>query len=112
LAKLDVVDKIVLADAAHTQVETAQQILYEQGGDYLLTVKKYQKGLFETLSTLFAKQPFSPSAHPAHPRHDPGEQPGTTQNPGDRLPGGQPAAGGFSGSSDHSPAAASGPAQG
>jgi predicted transposase YbfD/YdcC len=54
LAKLDVVGKIVLADAAHTQVATAKQILYEQGGDYLLTVKKNQKGLFETLSTLWS----------------------------------------------------------
>jgi hypothetical protein len=35
-------------------VETAKQILYEQGGDYLLTVKKNQKGLFETLSTLWS----------------------------------------------------------
>jgi predicted transposase YbfD/YdcC len=78
LAKLDVVGKIVLADAAHTQVETAKQILYEQGGDYLLTVKKNQKGLFETLSTLFTEQRFSPSAQPAHPCHDPGEQPGAT----------------------------------
>jgi predicted transposase YbfD/YdcC len=112
LAKLDVVDKIVLADAAHTQVATAQQILYEQGGDYLLTVKKNQPGLFETLSTLFAEQRFSPSAHPAHPRHDPGEQPRTTRNPGDRLPGCQPPAGGLSGSSDHRPAAAPSPAQG
>jgi predicted transposase YbfD/YdcC len=78
LAKLDIVDKIVLADAAHTQVETAKQILYEQGGDYLLTVKKNQKGLVETLSTLFTEQRFSPSAHPAHPHHDPRVQPGTT----------------------------------
>jgi hypothetical protein len=38
LGKLDVVDKILLADAAHTQVATVQQILYDQGGDYLLTV--------------------------------------------------------------------------
>jgi hypothetical protein len=53
-------------------VETVKQILYEQGGDYLLTVKKNQKGLFETLSTLFAEQRFPPSAHAAHPRHDPG----------------------------------------
>ena len=53
-------------------METVKQILYEQGGDYLLTVKKNQKGLFETLSTLFAEQRFPPSAHAAHPRHDPG----------------------------------------
>jgi predicted transposase YbfD/YdcC len=112
LAKLDIVDKIVLADAAHTQVETVKQILYEQGGDYLLTVKKNQKGLFETLSTLFTEQRFSPSTHPAHPHHDPGEQPGTTRNPGAGLPGCPPTTGGFSGSSEHRPAAAPGPAQG
>jgi predicted transposase YbfD/YdcC len=112
LAKLDVVDKIVLADAAHTQVETVRQTLYEQGGDYLLTVKENQKGLFETLSTLFTEQRFSPSAHPAHPRPEPGEQPGTTRNPSLGLPGGHPAAGGFSRSPDHSAAAAAGQAQG
>jgi hypothetical protein len=112
LAKLDIVDKIVLADAAHTQVATVKQILYAQGGDYLLTVKKNQKGLFETLSTLFTEQRFPPSAYPALPCHDAGEQPGATRNPGDRLPGCQPTAGGFSGSSDHRPAAAPGPAQG
>ncbi len=112
LAKLDVVDKIVLADAAHTQVETAKQILYQQGGDYLLTVKKNQKGLFETLATLFTEQRFSPSAHPAHPHHDPGAQPGAARNPGTGLPGCQPPTGGLSRSSDHRPAAASGPAQG
>jgi predicted transposase YbfD/YdcC len=39
---LDLAGKIVLADALHTQVETAQQILFEQGGDYLLTVKANQ----------------------------------------------------------------------
>jgi predicted transposase YbfD/YdcC len=112
LAKLDLVDKIVLADAAHTQVETARQILYAQGGEYLLTVKKNQKGLFETLSTLFTEQRFPPSAHPAHPHHDPGEQPGPTRNPGAGLPGCQPTTGGLSRRSDHRPTAASGPAQG
>lgn len=76
LAKLDVVDKIVLADAAHTQVLIVKQTLYEQGGDYLLTVKGNQKGLFDTLATLFIEQRFSPSAHPAHPRDEPGAQPG------------------------------------
>ncbi len=112
LAKLDIVDKIILADAAHTQVETAEQILYEQGGEYLLTVKKNQKGLFETLETLFTEQRFSPSAHPAHPPHDPRAQPGPTRNPGAGLPGCQPAAGGLSRSSKHRPAATPGPAQG
>jgi predicted transposase YbfD/YdcC len=112
LAKLDIVDKTVLADAAHTQVETAEQILYEQGGEYLLTVKKNQKGLFETLETLFTERRFSPSAHPAHPRHDPRAQPGPTRNPGAGLPGCQPVAGGLSRSSERRPAAAPGPAQG
>jgi hypothetical protein len=47
------------------QVPTVQQILYEQGGDFLLLVKKNQKGLFETLSTRFTEQRFSPPPTPA-----------------------------------------------
>lgn len=35
----DLLGKIVVADALHTQDVTAQQILFEGGGDYLLTVK-------------------------------------------------------------------------
>jgi predicted transposase YbfD/YdcC len=77
LAKMDVVGKTVLADAAHTQVETVRQILYEQGGDYLLTVKENQKGLFQTLETLFTEQRFSPSTHAEHPRDGAGEESGT-----------------------------------
>lgn len=75
LAQLELVGKIVVADAAHTQVAQAKQILYQQGGDYLLTVKKNQKELFATLETLFANQRFSPSAHPAHPGADAGAEP-------------------------------------
>lgn len=60
IARLDLVDKIALADAAHTQVETAQQILFEGGGQYLLTVKGNQKALQETLATLLTEQRFSP----------------------------------------------------
>jgi len=112
LAKLNVVDKIVLADAAHTQVQTAKQILYEQGADYLLTVKKNQKTLFETLSTLLTQQRFSPSAHAPHPHDDPGEQPGPPRDPSVGLPGNHPAASGLSGGPDHRPAAAADPAQG
>jgi hypothetical protein len=70
LAKLEVVGKILLADALHTQVQTVQQTLYKQGGDYLLTVTKNQPGLFDTLSTLFNEQRFSPSGDGAHPRPD------------------------------------------
>jgi hypothetical protein len=61
LGRLDLAGKIVLSDAAHTQVETAQQILFEQGADYLMTVKANQKTLQATLQDLFAKQVFSPS---------------------------------------------------
>jgi hypothetical protein len=106
LAKLDLVGKLVLADAAHTQVAQAKQILYDQGGDYLLTVKKNQKDLFTTLETLCADQRFSPSAHAAHPRPDPRAQPGALGNPVAGLPGRLASAGGLSGGADHRTAAA------
>jgi hypothetical protein len=32
-AKFDAVGQIVVADTAHAQVQTAKQILYEQGAD-------------------------------------------------------------------------------
>ena len=70
LRTLDLTGKIALADALHTQVETAQQILYEQGGDYLMTVKGNQGNVETTLEKLFTQQPFSPSAHDPDP-HDP-----------------------------------------
>ena len=76
LAKLDLVNKLLLADAAHTQVATVQQIVFDQGGDYLLTVKENQKILCATLATLLTQPRFSPSAHGAHPCPDPGKQPG------------------------------------
>jgi predicted transposase YbfD/YdcC len=78
LAKLDLVGKIVLSDAAHTQVAHAHQILYEQGGDFLMTVKKNQKDLYTTLETLLTQQRFSPSAQQPHPRPDAGAQSGAT----------------------------------
>jgi hypothetical protein len=106
LARLDLVDKLVLADAAHTQVAQARQILYDQGGDYLLTVKKNQKELFATLETLCADQPFSPSTHPAHPGPDAGAQPQSPGNPGAGLSGGFAPAGRLPGCSDHRAAAA------
>jgi hypothetical protein len=109
LAQLDLVGKIVLSDAAHTQVAHARQILYEQGGNYLMTVKKNQKELFETLETLFTKQRFPPSANGANPRDDAREQPGSTRNPGAGWPGSVPPAGGLPRSSDHCPAPATHP---
>jgi hypothetical protein len=59
----DLLGKILVADAMHTQGETAQQILFEGGGDYLLTVKGNQSTLETTLAKLFVKQSFPPSTH-------------------------------------------------
>ena len=112
LAQLDLVGKIVLSDAAHTQVAHARQILYEQGGNYLMTVKKNQKELFETLETLFTKQRFSPSTHEANPRDDAGEEPGPTRNPSAGWPGSFPPAGGLPRGSDHCPTPATHPPPG
>jgi len=77
LAKVDVCGKLVLADALHTQVETVQQVLFEGGGDYLLSVKNNQKELVQTLGTLLTPGKFSPSTHAADPGADAGSQSGT-----------------------------------
>lgn len=65
LDRLDVVGKITLTDAAHTQVETGQKILFEKGGDYLMTVKGNQPTVQKTLQDLFDKQGFSPTGQEA-----------------------------------------------
>jgi hypothetical protein len=98
LASLDLAGKIVLADAAHTQVETVQQILYAGGADYLLTVKENQKELFKTLETLLTPQRFSPCPDRAHACPDPGVEPGPGRNSGAGLPGNHPGPSGLSGS--------------
>jgi predicted transposase YbfD/YdcC len=84
LLKVDLLGKITVADAIHTQDETARQIVFEQGGDYLLTVKLNQPTIHHTLQSLFAKQAFSPCAHDANPCAQAGAQPGTA---GDTLAG-------------------------
>ena len=61
--------------ALHTHVETARQILYEQGGDFLLTVKGNQPTVKKTLDALFANRAFSPSADLADPHHAGREEP-------------------------------------
>ena len=61
LGRLELDGKIVLSDAAHTQVETGQVVLYEKGGDYLMTVKGNQPTLQKTLQDLFEKQAFPPT---------------------------------------------------
>ena len=64
IARTDMTGRTGVADALNTQVETVQQIVREQGGDYVLTVKGNQKGLGQTLQQLWdARQgAFSPSA--------------------------------------------------
>ena len=59
----DLLGKVLIADAMHTQDETGQQILFEKGADYLLTVKGNQSTVQTNLENLFAKQSFSPSTH-------------------------------------------------
>lgn len=94
LAQLDLTGKIVLCDAAHTQVETARQILFEQGGDYLMTVKGNQKTLQKTLETLFENRVFSPSGASGPAGVAPGAQSGPAgdsfggDSRGDSQPGG------------------------
>jgi hypothetical protein len=83
----NLIGKTVIGDALHTQTETAQQILYEQGGDYLLTVKANQKTLQETLQSLFAQQAFSPSAHGADACGQTGAQPRPVGDSGPAMSG-------------------------
>jgi predicted transposase YbfD/YdcC len=110
LRQQDLLGKIVLADAIHTQDETARQILYEQGGDYLFTVKANQLTVQNTLESLFAKQAFSPTAHGANTSDKAGAQP---QPLGDSLagvPGSHAQSGGLPGSPISGPLGDTGPA--
>ena len=77
LGEQDLLGKILIADAMHTQDETGQQILFDQGADYLLTVKGNQSTLQTNLEKLFEKKSFSPSAH----SQDPGTQTGAQPQP-------------------------------
>ncbi len=75
LDQLELSHKTTLADALHTQTQTAQKVLYERGGDYLMTVKENQKELVQTLVTLLTPGKFSPSAHAQDPGADARTQP-------------------------------------
>ena len=103
LRRLDLAGKIVLSDALHTQVETAQQILFEQGGDYLMTVKANQPTLQATLQKLFEPQALSPSGHAAHPRAAARAQSGAIGNPVPAVSGSDAQPDGLSGSPVGSP---------
>lgn len=112
IAKLDVAGKLVIADAIHTQVETARQILLEGGGDYLFTVKANQKELYRNLETLLTKQRFSPSTHAADPCLHPRTQLQPAGDPGLGLPGNHPGPSGLSRGPDHRAPPTAYPAQG
>ena len=88
LGKVQLTNKTTLADALHTQLETAQQILFEGGGDYALTVKANQKQLVQTLATLLTPGKFSPSTHDADPCADSRTQSGSPRDSGSAMPGG------------------------
>jgi hypothetical protein len=63
IKRLNLRGRLVGLDALHTQNDTARELVQEAGSDYLLTVKKNQKGLRKTLIGLLADIPasFSPS---------------------------------------------------
>ncbi len=90
LGHLELAHKTTLADAIHTQVETTQQILFEGGGDYALTVKENQKELVKTLATLLTPGKFSPSAHGPDARPDSRAQSEPARDPSFGMPGSKP----------------------
>jgi predicted transposase YbfD/YdcC len=52
LAEVDLHNKIVLADALHTQRQLCQQVV-ENGGDYVLTIKENQPLTYQAIASLF-----------------------------------------------------------
>ena len=60
--RLDLENRLVGADALHTQTETSRVRVQEKGADYSLTAKDNQKGLRKTIAGLFAatEAAFSP----------------------------------------------------
>ncbi len=104
LARVDLEEKLVLADALHTCEETARQIHLEQGGDYLLTVKANQAVLHRELANLFTEQALSPSGHTVDPCPHPRKELPEGGNPGSGLPGSDAHPGGLSGRTVGGPA--------
>jgi len=98
LEGLDLAGKIILSDALHTQTDRARQILFEGGGDYLMTVKGNQPTLQKNLENLFVKQGFSPSAYGVNSGCAAGAQPRSVGNSKLGVPASHPQPGGFSGS--------------
>jgi Domain of unknown function (DUF4338)/DDE_Tnp_1-associated len=100
IKRLDLQGRLVGLDALHTQNETALELVQEAGSDYLLTVKKNQKGVRKTLIGLLADIPasFSPSEGNVDSCLDKGNQSLSRRSPNvelqtdiagtDMLPGG------------------------
>ena len=91
----DLLGKIVLADALHTQDDTARQILFEEGGDYLMTVKANQRTLQQTLENLFTQQVFPPWADEVDTGAQTRAQPQSTGDSLFAMPGGDSQPGGL-----------------
>jgi hypothetical protein len=85
LERVDVEGRLVLADAMHTQAETARKIVFEKGGDYLLTIKKNQPTVLKTVTGLLSKEVLSPSG-PAVQRAASGADAGTQPWPAGTPP--------------------------
>lgn len=108
----NLIGKTVIGDALHTQTETARQILYEQGGDYLLTVKANQPTLQSTLQSLWAQQAFSPSTHGADLYGETGAQPEPVGDSCAAMSGSDPGPSGLSGGPSGGPPGDPRPPQG
>jgi len=96
--KIDVVGRLVGLDALHTQIETAQDLVTEHGGDYLFTVKDNQSGLKKRLQHMLPAglAGFPPSANHAAGVVDTGKKQRPQRVPGDRDLRGNVGAGLFS----------------
>ena len=67
LAPLEISGQIVIADAMHTQTETARFITEDKKADYVFTVKKNQPTMFEDIASL-PWEAFPPSVDIFDPR--------------------------------------------
>jgi len=83
--KLDLDGRIVSLDALHTQTETARVLVMEHGADYILTVKKNQPTLHETLRSFLdtpAPQFFFPKTGQSQPKSSKPPAPAPIERPG------------------------------
>jgi uncharacterized protein DUF4338/DDE family transposase len=75
VGRLDLDGRLVEMDALHTQDETVQQLLYEKGADYVVTLKDNQPTLAATVQNLLP-QGVSPSSGHARGQSQPPRAPG------------------------------------